>query len=164
MAENPGFQAALFSNCQPNTRHVLSPCLDCCGPCGNRFLDVRLAVHNRHISTVAYHVFICHRTITVVNHCSSSIDPAFFPAANNGTLGGFVLAPGASQAVTLPDGYSGRAWGRTGCNSAGVCTTGSCTGGINCTAPAAAGPTLAQFTIDGYVMLKFPHLWGLTYP
>jgi hypothetical protein len=67
-----------------------------------------------------------------------------------------VLASGASQTVTLPSGYSGRAWGRTGCNSAGVCTTGSCSGGVNCTAPAAAGPTLAQFTINGYVTPKAP--------
>ncbi|EIN09642.1 Osmotin thaumatin-like protein [Punctularia strigosozonata HHB-11173 SS5] len=94
-------------------------------------------------------------TITVVNHCSSAVDPGFFPAANNGALGGFALAAGASQAVTLPSGYSGRAWGRTGCDDAGVCTTGSCSGGVNCTAPAAAGPTLAQFTINGFSNLDF---------
>ncbi|KIP03179.1 hypothetical protein PHLGIDRAFT_252913 [Phlebiopsis gigantea 11061_1 CR5-6] len=87
-------------------------------------------------------------SINVVNHCSASIDPAFFPAASGG-VGGFALASGASRSVTLPSGYSGRAWGRTGCDSSGSCTTGSCSGGVNCTAPAAAGPTLAQFTING---------------
>jgi hypothetical protein len=98
--------------------------------------------------------FECYSTVTVVNHCGSNIAPAFYPAANNGALGGFRLASGASQAVTFPDGYSGRIWGRTGCNAAGVCTSGNCNGGINCTSPAAAGPTLAQFTMNGYAILK----------
>lgn len=87
--------------------------------------------------------------MVVVNHCNATIDPAFFPAADSGATGGFTLGTGASHSVTLPSGYSGRAWGRTGCNAAGSCTTGTCTGGVNCTAPAAAGPTLAQFTING---------------
>jgi hypothetical protein len=58
--------------------------------------------------------------------------------------------------VTLPANYSGRIWGRTGCDVAGVCATGQCfQGGENCTSPAPAGPTLAQFTINGFANLDF---------
>lgn len=93
-------------------------------------------------------------TVNVVNNCSASIDPAFFPAASGG-LGGFTLAPGDSRSVTLPAGYNGNAWGRTGCDDSGSCETGSCSGGINCTAPAAGGASLAQFQIDIIAKLDF---------
>ena len=76
------------------------------------------------------------------------MDPAFFPATGEG-LGGFTLSPGASRYVTLPLGYNGNAWGRTKCDRSGSCATGSCSGGINCTA-LATGVTLAQFQIDAY--------------
>ena len=82
-----------------------------------------------------------------------SVWPGIFPASNGGELGGFELAANEFLTVTLPDGYSGRIWPRTGCDESGNCETGTCQGGINCTSPAAAGPTLAQFTIDGYVMV-----------
>lgn len=90
--------------------------------------------------------------MTVLNNCADKIDPAFFPAAttSTGALGGFPLSAGKMKTVTLPAGYSGRAWGRTGCDSDGNCATGGCpSGGVNCTSPSEVGPTLAQFTIDG---------------
>ncbi|EPQ60498.1 Osmotin, thaumatin-like protein [Gloeophyllum trabeum ATCC 11539] len=92
-------------------------------------------------------------TVTLTNDCGYQVDPAFFPQVLEGSTstGGFPLAAGASQTVTLPSDWSGRLWGRTGCNAAGVCATGSCpSGGENCTSPAPTGPTLAQFTINGY--------------
>ncbi|TFK56566.1 Osmotin thaumatin-like protein [Heliocybe sulcata] len=91
-------------------------------------------------------------SVTILNNCSYQVDPAFFPVVteNGASTGGFPLAAGASQAVTLPANYSGRIWGRTGCDSAGQCTTGTCPGGESCIDPAPTGPTLAQITLDGY--------------
>jgi hypothetical protein len=96
-------------------------------------------------------------TVTVLNNCTSQVDPAFFPTVtrNGASTGGFSLAPKASAAVTLPDKYSGRIWGRTGCNSAGTCSTGGCPGGESCTGPSTQGPTLAQFTINGFSSTDF---------
>ncbi|KZT66822.1 Osmotin, thaumatin-like protein [Daedalea quercina L-15889] len=97
-------------------------------------------------------------SITLTNDCTYQVDPAFYPdaiASDGSATGGFPLAAGASAGVTLDPTYSGRIWGRTGCDSDGDCATGQCPGGENCTGPAAAGPTLAQFTLDGYDSLDF---------
>ncbi|KAJ7889041.1 Osmotin thaumatin-like protein [Mycena leptocephala] len=97
-------------------------------------------------------------TVSVVNNCTQQVDPAFTPQVLLGgaPTGGFPLAAHLTQVVTFPANYSGRAWGRTGCDARGVCTTGQCfTGGENCTSPAPAGPTLAQFTINGFSSLDF---------
>ncbi|KIY53168.1 Osmotin, thaumatin-like protein [Fistulina hepatica ATCC 64428] len=92
--------------------------------------------------------------VVVFNNCSASIDPAFYPAADGG-IGGFVLGSGSTENVTLSAGWSGRIWGRTGCDDAGVCATGDCGGVVNCTSISYTGPTIAQFTIDGYADLDF---------
>jgi hypothetical protein len=96
-------------------------------------------------------------SVTVLNNCTYQVDPAFYPAVtrSGATTGGFKLASKASSVVTLADGYSGRIWGRTGCNSTGICTTGQCPGGESCTGPSTTGPTLAQFTIDGYASTDY---------
>ncbi|EIM91870.1 Osmotin thaumatin-like protein [Stereum hirsutum FP-91666 SS1] len=94
-------------------------------------------------------------SVTIVNNCGDQIDPAIFPAADNG-LGGFALSAGSQNTVSLPDGYSGRIWGREGCDSDGNCSSGQCSaGGVNCTGPSLTGPTIAQFTIDGFSSLDF---------
>ncbi|TFY56025.1 hypothetical protein EVJ58_g7884 [Rhodofomes roseus] len=96
--------------------------------------------------------------VTLTNNCTYQVDPAFYPAVNasdGSTTGGFPLDSGASANVTLDPTYSGRIWGRTGCDADGNCLTGSCPGGENCTGPAPAGPTLAQFTLDGYAGLDY---------
>lgn len=93
--------------------------------------------------------------ITIVNSCGETVWPAIFPAANGGELGGFELTENDYLTISLPDGYSGRIWPRTGCDAFGNCETGACQGGINCTSPAAGGPTLAQFTIDGYANFDY---------
>ncbi|KAH9922743.1 thaumatin, partial [Fomitopsis serialis] len=67
-------------------------------------------------------------TVTVTNNCGYEVDPGFYPAA------------------TASDG--GRIWGRTGCDASGNCQTGGCSGGENCTAPAA-------FTINSWESLDF---------
>lgn len=96
-------------------------------------------------------MYLLFSTLVTVNNCGETIDPGFFPAAGtNNATGGFTLGAGQTQNVSLPSGYSGRVWGRTGCDASGNnCATGGCTGGIDCTSPAGAGPTLAQFTING---------------
>ncbi|EPS97570.1 Osmotin thaumatin-like protein [Fomitopsis schrenkii] len=90
--------------------------------------------------------------VNVINNCNEQIDPGFFPAVDydGGKTGGFVLAAHENATVELPSHWAGRIWPRTGCDNEGVCETGSCRGGINCTDPAPAGPTLAQFNIDAY--------------
>ncbi|EPS99460.1 Osmotin thaumatin-like protein [Fomitopsis schrenkii] len=87
--------------------------------------------------------------VNVVNNCKEQIDPGFFPPVNygEGTTGGFVLQSDQNATVELPFGWYGRIWPRTGCNDEGQCDTGSCQGGIDCTDPSPAGPTLAQFNI-----------------
>jgi hypothetical protein len=92
------------------------------------------------------------RLVTVFNNCPHQVDPAFYPAVRVGrnTTGGFALQAFYETVVVLPDGWSGRMWGRTNCTARGVCATGQCfSGGENCTSPAPAGPTLAQFTLNG---------------
>jgi hypothetical protein len=96
------------------------------------------------------------RLVTVFNNCPHQVDPAFYPAVRVGrnTTGGFALQAFYETVVVLPDGWSGRMWGRTNCTARGVCATGQCfTGGENCTSPAPAGPTLAQFTLNGCARL-----------
>ncbi|KAI0729972.1 Osmotin thaumatin-like protein [Fomitopsis betulina] len=97
-------------------------------------------------------------SITLSNNCTYQVDPAFFPvgiASDGSSTGGFPLAAGALVGASLSATYSGRIWGRTGCDADGICSTGECPGGENCTGPAPAGPTLAQFTLDGYDNLDF---------
>lgn len=88
--------------------------------------------------------------MTLINCCGQDIDPGVFPGVvHDGDLtGGFILRSGDQDTVVLPPPWSGRIWGRTGCDDYGNCETGACPGGINCTGPAPAGPTLAQFNID----------------
>ncbi|EPT03255.1 Osmotin thaumatin-like protein [Fomitopsis schrenkii] len=90
--------------------------------------------------------------VYIVNNCDQQIDPAFFPTVQDhyrNPTGGFELPAGEQYLVYLLSGWSGRIWGRTDCDADGNCATGGgCQGGVNCTSPAPAGPTLAQFTID----------------
>ncbi|CDY26681.1 BnaA06g13410D [Brassica napus] len=68
---------------------------------------------------------------TIVNSCSFNVWPGVL-TGNGAQLndGGFLLTPGASVDLTAPAGWSGRIWGRTGCNfdgsGAGRCLTGDC--------------------------------------
>ena len=94
--------------------------------------------------------------MNIVNNCKEQIDPAFYPAVqdhNRNPTGGLELPQGQQYTVYLLSGWSGVIWPRTGCDADGNCATGGgCQGGVNCTSPAPGGPTLAQFTIDAYVL------------
>src|SRR5260370_19008671 len=67
------------------------------------------------------------RTFTLVNNTSQIIWAGALGKTVPGN-GGWIMAPGSSNTVTLPDTWSARFWGRTYCtfNSAvkGTCPTG----------------------------------------
>jgi hypothetical protein len=88
--------------------------------------------------------------LTVVNSCSYTVFPGIFPAVFEN--GGWEMAPGTSVTFSLADGFIGRLWGRTGCDSSSpaLCTTGQCGGtGLQCAGTTGvAGTSLAEFNVD----------------
>ncbi|KAL2937134.1 Thaumatin-like protein 1 [Bienertia sinuspersici] len=94
-------------------------------------------------------------TFTFVNKCDSTVWPGIL--ANAGTpkleTTGFELPAAASRTLQAPTGWSGRFWGRTGCNfdgpGLGFCKTGDCgSGSVECNGAGAEPPaTLAEFTL-----------------
>lgn len=123
-------------------------------------------------------------TITINNYCSETVWVAAVPGITSGTitggsdpgsistLGGWELDSNAVATVTVPDNWSGRFWGRTGCNfdpSTSVCDpqnvtvnnnqyvidnccdTGGCMNGSNfaldCAQTGLPPATLAEFTL-----------------
>ncbi|GMI91229.1 thaumatin-like protein 3 [Hibiscus trionum] len=91
---------------------------------------------------------------TLENRCSFTVWPGSLagtgPALGDG---GFALAPGSSSQLQPPPGWSGRFWGRTGCNfdnsGAGKCVTGNCGGGLKCTGGGEPPVSLVEFTLNG---------------
>uniref|UniRef100_A0A0E0M5H0 Thaumatin-like protein n=1 Tax=Oryza punctata TaxID=4537 RepID=A0A0E0M5H0_ORYPU len=106
-------------------------------------------------------------TFTITNNCAYMVWPGLLSSAGSAPLSttGFALAPGASQAVPAPSGWSGRMWGRTLCAASSTdggggkfsCATGDCgSGDVQCNGGGAAPPaTLAEFTLDGSGGLDF---------
>ncbi|KAK6115556.1 hypothetical protein DH2020_007825 [Rehmannia glutinosa] len=92
----------------------------------------------------------CARVFTIANYCRETIWPAVTPGENFGG-GGFVLRPGQTIEFTAPVGWSGRIWGRTGCNfdrnGNGSCQTGYCGSALKCGASGKPPATLAEFTL-----------------
>lgn len=90
------------------------------------------------------------KTFTLVNYCKETIWPGITRSDNN-SGNGFTLKPGESTIYTAPSNWSGRIWGRTGCNfdnnGNGKCQTGSCGTNINCTGPGNPPATIADFTL-----------------
>ncbi|RZR71325.1 hypothetical protein BHM03_00004682 [Ensete ventricosum] len=90
------------------------------------------------------------RVFTIVNECETTIWPGIIPGDSfNG--GGFALKRGQSVVIKAPVGWSGRIWGRTGCNfdgnGNGSCETGSCGSSLKCTGSGETPATLAEFTL-----------------
>ncbi|KAG6489491.1 hypothetical protein ZIOFF_050762 [Zingiber officinale] len=90
------------------------------------------------------------RVFTIVNYCKTTIWPGITPGEYfNG--GGFALKPGESVVFNAPAGWSGRIWGRTGCNfdqdGHGTCQTGACGSNLKCTASGETPASLAEFTL-----------------
>uniref|UniRef100_A0A5B7ASP3 Thaumatin-like protein 1b n=1 Tax=Davidia involucrata TaxID=16924 RepID=A0A5B7ASP3_DAVIN len=94
-------------------------------------------------------------TFTFVNKCDHTVWPGILANAGSPTLDstGFELPEDSSRSFQAPTGWSGRFWGRTGCNfdgsESGSCATGDCgSGQIECNGAGAAPPaTLAEFTL-----------------
>ncbi|KAL1207812.1 Pathogenesis-related protein 5 [Cardamine amara subsp. amara] len=91
---------------------------------------------------------------TLMNSCSYTVWPGILTGNGGAQIGGggFALPSGSSSQVTAPPGWSGRIWGRTGCNfdasGTGKCVTGDCGGKLKCAGAGGASPaTLAEFTI-----------------
>ncbi|XP_051117424.1 thaumatin-like protein 1 isoform X2 [Andrographis paniculata] len=88
---------------------------------------------------------------TFVNKCEETIWPAVLGSPRLDTTG-FELRSGASRAFQAPTGWSGRFWGRTGCNydqsGRGSCATGDCgSGQLECNGAGAKAATLVEFTL-----------------
>lgn len=94
-------------------------------------------------------------TFKFVNKCDFTVWPGILSGAGSPKLEstGFVLTKSSSRTFQAPTGWSGRFWGRTGCNfdgsGGGSCATGDCgSGNIECNGAGASPPaTLAEFTL-----------------
>ncbi|XP_047317335.1 thaumatin-like protein 1 [Impatiens glandulifera] len=91
-------------------------------------------------------------TFTFLNKCDFTVWPGILGNSGLDTTG-FQLQKGHSRSLEAPPGWSGRFWGRTGCNfdgsGKGSCSTGDCgSGQIECNGSGATPPaTLAEFTL-----------------
>nr|ALE20175.1 pathogenesis-related protein 5 [Hevea brasiliensis] len=91
-------------------------------------------------------------TFTLVNKCDYSVWPGILGSPKLDTTG-FELPKGSSRSFHAPTGWSGRFWGRTGCNfdasGHGSCITADCgSSQLECNGNSATPPaTLAEFTL-----------------
>ncbi|CAN6482696.1 unnamed protein product [Victoria cruziana] len=93
-------------------------------------------------------------TFTIANDCPYTIWPGILAGAGSPDISptGFRLEAGASYTVTASPAWSGRIWGRTGCDfdgdGNGVCQTGDCAVGLECKGRGAQPPaTLFEITL-----------------
>lgn len=103
-------------------------------------------------------------TFNLINRCDYNVWPGILANAGSDKLDstGFILAPGDSRVFQPPQQWSGRIWGRTGCNfdpntGQGNCATGDCRSNqMECNGAGATPPaTLAEFTIFSGVKQDF---------
>ncbi|KAK9287753.1 hypothetical protein L1049_016193 [Liquidambar formosana] len=101
---------------------------------------------------------------TLTNRCDYTVWPGILSGSGSPRLDstGFELAPGSSRSFQAQPGWSGRFWGRTGCNfdnnsGKGSCATADCgSGQAECNGAGAIPPaTLAEFTIGSGTQLDF---------
>lgn len=84
---------------------------------------------------------------TITNNCPYTIWPGTLSGSGSPPLPttGFQLNSGQSVKITSVPGWSGRIWGRTGCDfddtGIGKCLTGDCGGRLECDGNGAAPPT-----------------------
>jgi hypothetical protein len=99
------------------------------------------------------------RKVTFVNELSKTIWVAASPdPAHPLEATGWVLRPGRSVTITVPNHWNGRFWGRTGCvfhHGRGHCQTGDCDGKLQCTGYGAVPATLAEYDLDAFDGLDF---------
>jgi len=72
---------------------------------------------------------------------------------------GWVLKPGRTLSVTVPDHWNGRFWGRTGCtfdaSGHGHCETGDCDGKFQCPGYGVIPASLAEFNLNSWDGMDF---------
>ncbi|HEV2635218.1 MAG TPA: thaumatin family protein [Actinocrinis sp.] len=101
------------------------------------------------------------RTLTMTNRLQQTIWPAVAADPNHPVAAtGWVLAPGASLTIVIPDHWDVRVWARTGCvfNSSGTghCVTGDCQGKFQCGSTWGEFPdTLAEFNLNAWNGMDF---------
>ncbi|MFF7154885.1 thaumatin family protein [Streptomyces sp. NPDC008139] len=75
------------------------------------------------------------------------------------TTTGWVLRPGQTLSVRVPDHWNGRFWGRTGCSfdasGRGHCETGDCDGRFQCPGYGVIPATLAEFNLNSWDGMDF---------
>lgn len=91
---------------------------------------------------------------TITNNCPHPIWPGTLSGAGTPPLPttGFLLNSGQSVRIPSTPGWSGRIWGRTGCNfdasGIGKCQTGDCGGRLECDGNGATPPaSLFEITV-----------------
>ncbi|KAG5623313.1 hypothetical protein H5410_008531 [Solanum commersonii] len=105
-----------------------------------------------YIAFIFTYVGILGATFTFVNKCDHTVWPGILGSPKLDSTG-FELTKDTSRSFQAPTGWSGRFWGRTGCNfddsGTGTCATADCgSGQMECNGGGAATPaTLAEFTL-----------------
>jgi len=100
------------------------------------------------------------RTLTMVNRLDQTIWPAIAADPNHPiSATGWVLAPGASLSILIPDHWDVRMWARTGCSfdaaGDGSCVTSGC-GHLQCGSTWGEFPsTLAEFNLNAWDGMDF---------
>ena len=86
--------------------------------------------------------------LLIVNNCKESIWPGILGNAGHPTPkdGGFHLSSGEQLILDVPEGWSGRIWGRQGCCFDGQTDKGSCQTG-DCGGPGIPPATLVEMTL-----------------
>jgi len=110
-----------------------------------------------HGHSLIFYIIFCQilcvlsRTFTIVNQCSTTIWPAYYTDPNSPQINyqtGWEAKSCSSVSFDVPTQWSGRMWARTECSSNGTCATGSCVGGIVCSASTGNPPvTLGEWTL-----------------
>ncbi len=102
-----------------------------------------------------------YRTVTFVNDTQQTIWVGAGEQTPKPALAttGWVLPVGRSLAITVPDKWNGRFWGRTGCgfnsSGGGHCQTGDCAGRFQCAQYGTIPATLAEFNLNSWNNLDF---------
>ncbi|MBW0520182.1 hypothetical protein O181_059897 [Austropuccinia psidii MF-1] len=101
------------------------------------------------------------RSFLFKNNCSHTIWPASFTNPDSrsqldSSNRGWEAPQGQLRTIDVPDGWSGRFWGRRDCDfskpDVASCSTGACRGGLKCEPGVGTGippATLAEFTLNG---------------
>lgn len=93
--------------------------------------------------------------LILVNNCKESVWPGILGSGGQPSpkQGGFQLCSGEQTVLEVPEGWSGRIWGRQGCyfdpkTGKGTCQTGDCGGLLNCNGIGGTPPaTLIEMTL-----------------